>query len=515
MDIKAFIDAWWSKNPLTREFHEQFQKEVGSEAFAAKLADFYFKEFSSKSAALYDLLVTQHLKCERPALLWTNSEGKTQSHTYDDLNRAALFFANRWGHLGVAAGDRLALAMPLNFNGLAALLAAIRLGLCIGYFPQMTRYTSHHAENQKMRAFAPKWIVDPTGEMVSEGGAHLPEELGETTTGESEAHKYQKDEPLYDGVTFGVWWKQAIFDGLITLRLRKELCLSMPYCSPLRYEPSSQLLALLFGATVHRCEGENPEHIKEIAADILVLHPYLIEHFAGEPPLKKSPSLVVRDSLAGRGDCWLTLAYRKSWKGTALIDWICESKYGGGIFYSRRKLGEREWVLPAGEPTFSYPYVLTEDAPIGLTPLRVELRDQWLVTHVTEPLVDGQWVAVSLIEESLKGLCCDACLVVVPQRYDALAFKLVAVLVCEQGDDLEMLKTAATKSICQEVGEAFVPSEIVCTHLTPQSKEGQINRRWVKDQLLQGALEKKSNHPLYRKLHALRRLLLTTQRQLK
>lgn len=503
MDIESHISAWWSKGPLPRAFEMQWDKEIDG-----SLEDVYFKKFGAVSAPLYDLLITQHLGSGHPALYWTNSEGEKSEYTFDHLNKAALFLCRQWRGLAVNSGERIALATQLDFNGLASLLAAVRLGLHIGYFAQKTRYTSNCAECNKMREFAPKWIVDPTGEIALEGVSHLPNELGESGIDEDQsAHTYTEDEPLYGEVAFGKWWHAALFDGIVTHRLEKGLSLSMPYCSPLRYEPYCQLLSLLFGVGIHRMESEDLDGLSSLQADILVLHPRLIEHFEGELPFKKKPLKMVRDPLTGGEECWQVLVSRGGLKGITLIDWVCESRFGGGILHSRRKLKEAEWLLPVVEPTPLYPYELDAKTPIALTPLRVELRDQWLMARLEPAWVDGQSVSISSVEKSVQSLCRKACLLALPQHRDMLISKLIMILFIDEGVDRNSLRLTIRKRICREIGEAFIPEEIFCTSLTPPLKEGAVDRCWVRNQWLDGLLQKKEHKRLYRDLHQLRYIL--------
>ncbi|HEY8601413.1 MAG TPA: AMP-binding protein, partial [Thermomicrobiales bacterium] len=65
---------------------------------------------------------------DKLALIWLGEGGAERRFTYSELHRLVCKFASGLKELGIGMGDRLCLLMPATPEGLAALLAAARLG---------------------------------------------------------------------------------------------------------------------------------------------------------------------------------------------------------------------------------------------------------------------------------------------------------------------------------------------------------------------------------------------------
>jgi acetyl-CoA synthetase len=75
--------------------------------------------------------VDRHLdgpRKDRPALLWEGEPGDSRVLTYEDLHRDVCKFANVLKGLGIKAGDRVTIYMPLVPEAVVAMLACARIG---------------------------------------------------------------------------------------------------------------------------------------------------------------------------------------------------------------------------------------------------------------------------------------------------------------------------------------------------------------------------------------------------
>ena len=91
---------------------------------------------------LYDNLVGRVAREDpnRPALRWEADDGNTRTHTYAELDQEARRLAAGLAGLGIQAGDRVALYLPMCPEAVVAMLATTRLGAIVvplfsGYGP--------------------------------------------------------------------------------------------------------------------------------------------------------------------------------------------------------------------------------------------------------------------------------------------------------------------------------------------------------------------------------------------
>jgi acetyl-CoA synthetase len=75
--------------------------------------------------------IDRHVHSERrnkAALIWVGEDGREQTYTYNRLYREVNRFANALRRMGVSAGDRVILYMPLVPEGIISMLACARIG---------------------------------------------------------------------------------------------------------------------------------------------------------------------------------------------------------------------------------------------------------------------------------------------------------------------------------------------------------------------------------------------------
>ncbi|MBI4246456.1 MAG: AMP-binding protein, partial [Candidatus Rokubacteria bacterium] len=80
---------------------------------------------------LADNCVDRHVDAGRgdaPALVWESDDGQTRALTYRELQREVNRLANALTRLGVAAGDRVGIFLPMSPEAAIATLAVARLG---------------------------------------------------------------------------------------------------------------------------------------------------------------------------------------------------------------------------------------------------------------------------------------------------------------------------------------------------------------------------------------------------
>ncbi|MCW4352718.1 acetate--CoA ligase [Hoyosella sp. YIM 151337] len=119
-------DAFWAKQAARLHWHEPFNQVLDwSEAPVAK----WF--VGGKLNVAYNC-VDRHVEAgygDQVAIHWVGEPGDTRTLTYSDLLSLVSKTANYLSELGLQAGDRVAIYMPMIPEAIASMLACARLGL--------------------------------------------------------------------------------------------------------------------------------------------------------------------------------------------------------------------------------------------------------------------------------------------------------------------------------------------------------------------------------------------------
>jgi non-ribosomal peptide synthetase component F len=140
--MESWLDATWREPARFKHSLYRAAAVRGSEAIKSR---------PELGLDLYADCVASHLGHQRAALTLVQHGGAPQETSYEALHARSGALASAWHKSGVKAGDKLALLLPVGLDYAVALLAALRLGLCISPIPPLG---ASYARNRLLLAAA-------------------------------------------------------------------------------------------------------------------------------------------------------------------------------------------------------------------------------------------------------------------------------------------------------------------------------------------------------------------------
>ncbi|MCK6545288.1 long-chain fatty acid--CoA ligase [Myxococcota bacterium] len=490
---------------------------------------------------LYADAILRHRGGDRAALLVRDRVGGWRSHTYGELDQMAGACASAWLSRGVKPGAVVALVMDFRLELVVAMLAALRIGLTFSLVPPGGALLG----SRRLAALKPDHVVlDP--EAPSDPGAATASLLPIVLSGSSPGvppPAFAPEQPVIASfspvrapldrpvmVTAERALLSALRDGILAWRLSPRTTIVAPGLDVAQYQPALLLACFLAGATwVH------------IPIEVLEAHPRV---FFERPARVWVMSTRVRDLLRSAGiaapeapthwvrlvdepfewhawrDAVRTLRLEAAPAATVLVD----AADGGCVLFSARRPGSTTMrTLPSAAQAWrSVDFVDRDRDAIGgsgvFTPIRGReaLWPGWFVLakvgteYSYGGPVRGRRAArvypSSLVAEvaAADPAVHAAGVVAVPAGGTATKFVLCGF----HGSGAPLSAKALAGRVTSQVGAEDAPDAIELFPLWPHRRGDAVDESWVRTQYLLGLLQRKSKHPVFQRLTALRTTLV-------
>lgn len=494
----------------------------------------------------YHDAVVRNLGQNRAAFSYHDRRRGFLSLSFEELHARASQRAGAWAAQKVKPGDTLAIVLPLGPGFLVALLAALRMGLCITIlFPTGDLHVAH-----RMKALKPDHITTEAAYVpLLEGFEKLVlDDTRVAPTYLEEAYTYGPGEilgrlfsPLHAPLTkpreltVDDAYLKAVRDGLFAYSLVPGVELAAPGFHPLQHQPAMIFATLLAGASFLHISAE------DVAAD---------------PRLLTRRSLravgitrATRDALLGSGsvrmgawDLWFKNPEEpfdaEAWRVFAkdigvekhpVANLIVDASSGGAALISTRRKGGTDWrVVPApGQP---YALVSTngsgDEAPgvhgvfaqkhgkkpdKGAYVVLARNGSEYAYSGTNAPRREGRLYPDDEVCEAameldfIKGAC------VVPVPSGGAAGGTLFTLLVFLGADPDPApkepdrRAAIERQITVRLGLELLPDRMEFFPLYPRLLEGKLDKEWCETQHRTGLLSRKSRNPMFLDLTALRK----------
>ncbi|HET8933428.1 MAG TPA: AMP-binding protein [Polyangiales bacterium] len=474
---------------------------------------------------LYADCIASHLGHQRAALVHEGRE-----ITYETLHARSAALASVWDKAGVKAGDSLALLLPVGLDYAVALLAALRLGLCITPIPPLG---ATYARNRLLLAAADHTVTsERLSHMLPPGSPPpLPLTAAGADATRAASHAYAPTDCVLRLLSpFGPYdalseldaltlHESLLRDGLLVLSLTAADRAAAPGRDALQLQPLMLLTTWLAGATWVECSAAEfmakPADISVLGVDTRLRE--LIRE-AG-PDSCRGVKTWFR-SLSDRFDHekWRTFSDLLAERDIPSFSLLYNAASSGAQLFSPRSLRDLSGrVWPAPGRTFIISQVGADllpalDATGVYTPLREEEADPSLLRLVLAKL-DLGWTSGGSIDigpeaRSLPAAEIAACaqtdprvgaasLLVLPGRWPNEAHVLLLVFVREPDAVSGELASDLRALIAHELGAQHVPERIEISPLHPRRDEDGIRADWCASQYQSGMLGRKARVPMF------------------
>lgn len=519
--MESWLDATWREPARFRRMLYRAAAVRGSETIKSR---------PELGLDLYSDCIAIHLGHQRAALTFVQEGRGTQETSYETLHARSAALASLWEKTGVKAGDSLALLLPVGLDYALALLAALRLGLCITVIPPLG---ASYARTRLLLTAADHVATSVRLEhMLPPGsGPSLPLTAAALGNVRAASHAYAPTDCVLrllspfgpcdeltelDAVTLH---ESLLRDGLLVMALTTADRVAAPGWDVLQLQPLLLLTTWLAGATWVECTAADLA-AQSLGVSVLGVDTRLREQMRarGEDSFRGLKSWF--RSLSDRIDHakWRTFSELASASGVLQFSLLYNAASGGAQLFSPRATQDligRMW--PAPGRTFIISQVGSDllpslDATGVYTPMREEEADASLVRLVIAKLDHG-WTSGGSIDigpeaRTLPAREIAACaqrdprvgaasLVVLPGRWPNEAHVLLLVFVPEPEVISGELATDLRQLIAHELGEQHVPERIEISPLHPRRDEDGIRTAWCTSQYQSGMLGRKARVPMF------------------
>lgn len=500
----------------------------------------------SRAGQHYDFfhdLIVRHGTSDRLALRAYDRRSGWQVLSYKQLHERAARRATEWARQGVKAGARVCLFYFVGSELLISLAAALGLGACISFLPpQGKRFVT-----RRLAALKPDHIAaEPHQVLLLEGfEKQLLQSRGQASAAFT-SHTYKPAEPV--GLLFSPLvepsdtpapllaedaWRGALVDGMLTFGLGAGEHLAAPGHHPLQHLPAFLITTLLRGATYLHLE------LSDIEANpaLLTEHPV---RALGVTPALRDVLLRARTQLKNVAHwfrnpeepidwvAWRAWVKQCGLSAVPSSNVLVDPAAGGSVLGSPRRVRDlhtetppapgRRWALhdinlsgqEAPGDVGLFALVPHEERP----PAYVVLSRSHGVFHYGGPRTarrEGRVYPAAEVAEAVQALPFVRGATVVPAPTGGVAGHYRHVLLVFTGAHAPQASTwprEIRRCIELQLGAEHLPDRTELLPLYPREVEGQVDEAWCHMQYLTGALHRKSAHPLFQALTALRGHLL-------
>lgn len=455
--------------------------------------------------------------------------------------------ATAWSRRGLAAGDRIALLLPLGPELLVALLAALRLGLVITPIPPRGSLLTQ----KRIEKLAPDYVhtislyspllrtlaLKPEQLLIDAPPPSAPGERYASHTYQPEAAVFALFSPLTEPcevreVQAEQLWAGCLRDLLVCLSLDPGQVLAAPGALHEQYVPGLLLASLLGGVTYVHLPIEDlqkdPRLLSAYPINLLLVGRELRDLLIGAPRgLLPRLEALLRDPLESTDlGPWQRLRTSQGWESLPIGNLIFDSAAGGSLLFSlRQRRVIANQLLPA--PGRSYVLLSPDDAAqpapgeFGAFSLSAEepgfivlgrSEDQYQFGGTLTPRREGRRYPEACALDALIGLpFVDGAAVAEVPSGDGTGRTLVVLVVLtgaepasqaerERGDRSEQIN----RRLKAQLGEPYLPDQIIQYPLIARRTGGAVDIERVRTEYLSGATHRKSRERLFSTLHALR-----------
>jgi hypothetical protein len=534
--IRAALRAGRAPNPwLARWLHAAY---TGPERFTENLYEHGrarpggLKSTPGRTVDLYHDLVIAHLGGSSRACAF-REDGRTRELSYDALHTQAGALASAWHGEGLEPGDTLAIALPLGPDYVAALLAALRLGLIVCPLPP---HGPTFVQN-RLRALGPDAVLATGRERALLGKLEL-RVLGLAAGRKGIAptsHSYAADDPVLRvfpafgsaeltpvDVSAATLHAGLLRDATLVFALDPQDTIAMPGFEPLAVQPAALLAALLAGATWAELPAsdaaQDPALLAELGVTVLGVRPELRDGLLAHAKWPVRSARAWFRSMADPIDLerWDALGRQSAAAGVAAFNTAFASTAGGAVLFGPvlpEAPGLRVWpvpglrfciaeiaggVLPSLNDTGIHTPLAGEDAIPGVPKLLIARdREGYVCSGSIEVGPDARAYPideVSAVVETHPGVR-HATVVISAGRLINTANVTLIAFVEDQPEKLS--REELRELVAREMGQALAPTRIEVFPLRPRVGEDGLDRGWCRSQYLAGALTAKSRHEIF------------------
>ncbi|HUD01085.1 MAG TPA: hypothetical protein VMR37_02045 [Rhabdochlamydiaceae bacterium] len=554
IDVKVFAEQWWSQVDLNYHFdlRQWMQKSYSDPlSFWEDLFTLYPIEPSSQTIPLqkYDFYadcILRHQDKNTTALKVIKAD-RVETWSYQQIHEIVDAQASLWKQsYRLEAGKTVVLVLPQGLPFLIGLMTALRLGLIICILPFNDPFFPKSQLMKAVKTVDPDLIVTTFEKQFNEEWdiLNLDLSLEKQSAGPVETHAYLANDIVFKHFNPYRPEKERISlleamrsyliplrDSLLALNLKQSMAWARPFSSMFREEPCCTLMALLAGATIVYVSDEllksNPALLKEQSIDVLGISPLLQQLWIKNPGCPSSKlKLWYRDPLCGNDHNWKAFNELNRLQKVPACQLIIDKERGGTILFSQPKsldmvtflhpsLG-MSWNLlkiqGSGDPAVSG-FGLFHIEPANKDRfILAQIGDEWTISGSTVPFKEGYPYPLQEVEEAVKTLdFVLTCMIVAerhPQHFLSQQFILLVFVSPKEHLFIQQKKEEWTRKIHEiiqtEVGEAFVPGEVLVYSFYPKMENKKIDRNWIETQHQNGSLYLKQNRPLYHFLNLLR-----------
>ena len=473
---------------------------------------------------LYADCIASHLGQQRAALV---QEGR--EITYETLHARSAALASIWDKAGVKAGDSLALLLPVGLDYAVALLAALRLGLCITPIPPLG---ATYARNRLLLTAADHVVTsERLAHMLPPDGAPpLPLTAAGADATRAASHAYAPTASVLRLLSpFGPCdvlteldalslHESLLRDGMLVLSLTAADRVAAPGWDVLQLQPLMLLTTWLAGAAWVECAAV--DFTPKLGVTVLGVDTRLRELIRELGPDSCRGVKSWFRSLSDRFDHekWRTFSELLAEREIPSFSLLFNAASSGAQLFSPRAMRDftsRVWPAPGRAFIISQvgaSLLPALDATGVYTPLRGEEADLSLMRLVLAKLDQG-WTSGGSIDigpeaRTLPAKEIAACaqrdprvgaanLLVLAGRWPNEAHVLLLVFVHDPAAASGELASDLRALIAHELGERHVPERIEISPLHPRCDEDGIRADWCSSQYQSGMLGRKARVPMF------------------
>ncbi|WP_437509759.1 AMP-binding protein [Sorangium sp. So ce1099] len=506
---------------------------------------------------LYHDMVVRHLAPERPALRWHERASGWSALSFAELHARVSRKAGEWVAQEVAPGDVLAIVLPPGPAYLVALLAALRLGLCVSVLPPL----GDRWLRRRLAKLGPRHVVTEPEYRSLLGGdfeALVLRDRLPTHPYPERWHTYAPGEivglffsPLREPLdapaklTADMAYLGAVRDGLFSYLLGPGDALAAPGFHPLQCQPALLFATLLAGATFL----EAP--LAEVIADPAILTKQSLRAVGIHRALRDALALAPRGAPQGWDawfkdpaepfdvEAWRRFVEAQGIEGTPHLNLLIDAAAGGCSLISARRRGGNDGVGPAKRfggpdwrvaPAPGVPFTLEDvngsgdeaAAAYGLfVPeppgkgyvVLAKSGPEYACAGTVTPRRDGRVYPRDEVVDAVKDLPFVAGASVVALPSGSASAGPTFALVVFTGAEATEAAAAATpareraiaRAITAHVGAEFVPDRVSFYPLYPRMKGEALDADRVEADYRTGMLARKARRPMFAALTALRK----------
>jgi hypothetical protein len=500
-----------------------------------------------RAIELYQDAVLRHAASGAIALTTVDGRGELQHLSFAELDARATACAAAWSLAGLEPEDVVALAVPVGVTWLVAFAAALRLGLTVSCLASL----GGDAISRRLRALAPKRVVfDPAGaappaefselslQVVLSGSAHAPPVRayapGQPLGAVFSPVRAPVDQPLLLPAETALLW--ALRDARFAYRLGPDTGLAMPGFPPEQHQPAVILATLLAGSRFVELPmtsvARSPAVLAQPFITTLGVSPALRDQLrrtpAGLLPQLRGWFRSVDEPLDW--EAFRDFVEKNALQTVPVSNVLVDAASGGALLVSASRPGSANaFVVPS--PGFSF--VLADvgsGAPAvggagvfakGLKPdpndtgwfLVVKRGGEYLYGSTLTPRRAGRVFPEDEVVECVTRIpgVDGACVVPVATGDPgaAWAFVLLVLVGALAERRFAGLRAEIHGELRTRLGSDFLPDVVQVFPLHARFSDQKQDLDWCRRQYSAGFLPRKTEHPVFRGLTALRECLRT------